>query len=104
MNSWLLQDIGIDVVIFLFILLLLTIAVALWMQVVGLAGHRAHLQAIEEALRKAAERDETRGRTIATLRGRVVRVEQRVLDALGEPPAAVFWERAIGRAGRRGGP
>uniref|UniRef100_UPI001954EB01 hypothetical protein n=1 Tax=Klebsiella pneumoniae TaxID=573 RepID=UPI001954EB01 len=57
-----------------------------------------------EALRKAAERDETRGRTITALRGRVARVEQHVLDALGEPPAGLDWERLLGRAGRRGGP
>ncbi|MGL4285600.1 MAG: hypothetical protein ACRCVA_04610 [Phreatobacter sp.] len=104
MNSWILHDVGIDFVIFLFILLLMTIAAALWMQVVGLAGHRVHLQAIEEALRKAAERDEARGRTIATLRGRVARAEQRVLDELGDPPRPMFWEQALGRTGRRRGP
>ncbi|QCI67228.1 hypothetical protein [Phreatobacter stygius] len=103
MTSWLLREIGIDVVILIFILLLLLIAASLWMQVLGLAGQRAHLQAIEEALRKAADRDEDRARSIAALRGRMGRVERRLDDEWGAAPETFFWDRMLGKVDRKGG-
>lgn len=101
MTSWLLRDIGPDTLILIFILLMMVIAASLWMQVLGLARQRAHLQAIEGALRRAADRDEDLTQVIAALRGRVARVEQRLDAEWGAAPETFFWDRLLAQGSRK---
>lgn len=101
MTSWLLRDIGPDTLILIFILLMIVIAASLWMQVLGLARQRTHLQAIETALRRAADRDEELTRVIAALRGRVARVEQRLETEWGAAPETFFWDRLLAQGDRK---
>ena len=104
MTSWLLRDIGPDTLILIFILLMVVIAASLWMQVLGLARQRAHLQAIESALRRAADRDEELTRVIGALCGRMARVEQRMQAEWGAAPETFFWDRLLAQSERKDRP